>query len=84
MTDAAKDLPAWIADVAALEELVSRPSPELVQALSKVPGDIMVLGVCPWRARPTCPIRSPPPRSAELESFVQARAHGYQGISSKT
>jgi nucleoside-diphosphate-sugar epimerase len=45
MTDAAKDLPARIADVAALEELMSRPSPELVQALGKVPGDIMVLGV---------------------------------------
>ena len=45
MTDAAKDLPARIADVAALEELMSRPSPELVQALEKVPGDIMVLGV---------------------------------------
>jgi nucleoside-diphosphate-sugar epimerase len=45
MTDAAKDLPARIADVTALEELLSRPSPELVQALQKVPGDIMVLGV---------------------------------------
>jgi len=45
MTDAAKDLPARIADVAALEELMSRPSPELVQALEKVPGDIMILGV---------------------------------------
>ena len=45
MTEAAKDLPARIADVTALEELLSRPSPELVQALQKVPGDIMVLGV---------------------------------------
>jgi len=45
MTDTAKDLPARIADVAALEELMSRPSPELVQALDKVTGDIMVLGV---------------------------------------
>jgi nucleoside-diphosphate-sugar epimerase len=45
MTEAAKDLPARIADLAALEELLSRPSPELVQTLEKVPGDIMVLGV---------------------------------------
>jgi nucleoside-diphosphate-sugar epimerase len=45
MTDTAKDLPARIADVAALEELMSRPSPELVRALEKVSGDIMVLGV---------------------------------------
>lgn len=39
------DLPARIADVAALEELMSRPSPELVRALESVPGDLMVLGV---------------------------------------
>jgi nucleoside-diphosphate-sugar epimerase len=45
MTDTAKDLPARIADVAALEELMSRPSPELVQALDKATGDLMVLGV---------------------------------------
>src|SRR5690349_14859119 len=45
MTDTAKDLPARIADVAALEELMSRPSPELVQALEQVDGDLMVLGV---------------------------------------
>src|SRR5205085_8513135 len=38
-------LPARIADVAALEELMSRPSPALVQALDTVSGDIMVLGV---------------------------------------
>jgi nucleoside-diphosphate-sugar epimerase len=45
MTEAAKDLPARIADLAALEELMSRPSPELVQTLDNLPGDIMVLGV---------------------------------------
>src|SRR5881398_2210786 len=45
MTESAKDLPARIADLAALEELMSRPSPELVQALDQVSGDIMVLGV---------------------------------------
>jgi nucleoside-diphosphate-sugar epimerase len=45
MTDSAKDLPARIADVAALEELMSRPSPQLAQALERAPGDIMVLGV---------------------------------------
>jgi len=45
MTDTAKDLPVRIADVAALEELMSRPSPELVQALERVDGDLMVLGV---------------------------------------
>jgi nucleoside-diphosphate-sugar epimerase len=45
MTEAAKDLPARIADLAELDELMSRPSPELVQALEHAPGDIMILGV---------------------------------------
>jgi len=45
MTPTAQDLPAHIADPAALEELMSRPSPELVRALQASPGDIMVLGV---------------------------------------
>jgi nucleoside-diphosphate-sugar epimerase len=45
MTESAKDLPARIADLAALEELMSRPSPQLVEALERAPGDIMVLGV---------------------------------------
>ena len=45
MTEAAQELPARIADLAALEELMSRPSPELRQALKDVPGDLMVLGV---------------------------------------
>ena len=45
MTDTAKDLPARIEDGAALEELLSRPSPELARELAGVPGDIMVLGV---------------------------------------
>jgi nucleoside-diphosphate-sugar epimerase len=45
MTDTAKDLPARIEDGAALEELLSRPSPELARELEGVPGDIMVLGV---------------------------------------
>jgi nucleoside-diphosphate-sugar epimerase len=38
-------LPERIADLAALEELMSRPSPELVEALKRAPGDLMVLGV---------------------------------------
>jgi len=41
----ALDLPARIADLAALEELMSRPSPDLVRALEAAPGDLMVLGV---------------------------------------
>jgi nucleoside-diphosphate-sugar epimerase len=41
----ATELPARIADLAALEELMSRPSPELVRALERAPGDVMVLGV---------------------------------------
>ena len=45
MPEIAKDLPARIADVAALEELMSRPSPELAADLARVPGDIMILGV---------------------------------------
>ena len=45
MTESNQELPARIADVAALEELLSRPSPELVRTLESVPGDIMVLGV---------------------------------------
>lgn len=39
------DLPDRIADVAALEDLMSRPSPELAAALARAPGDIVVLGV---------------------------------------
>jgi nucleoside-diphosphate-sugar epimerase len=42
---AATDLPARIADQDALEELLSRPSPELVRTLAQAPGDLMVLGV---------------------------------------
>lgn len=38
-------LPERIADLAALEELMSRPSPQLAQALRQAPGDILVLGV---------------------------------------
>lgn len=45
MTTQAHDLPARITDLAALEELMSRPSPELVRALEQAAGDIMVLGV---------------------------------------
>ena len=39
------DLPTHIEDSSALEELMSRPSPGLVQALARVPGDVLVLGV---------------------------------------
>ena len=39
------DLPSRIADLDALEELMSRPSPELARALQQAPGDILVLGV---------------------------------------
>ena len=45
MTSTTPDLPARIADLAALEELMSRPSPELVRSLAAAPGDILVLGV---------------------------------------
>lgn len=39
------DLPERIGDLAALEELMSRPSAELSDALRQAPGDILVLGV---------------------------------------
>jgi nucleoside-diphosphate-sugar epimerase len=39
------DLPQRIADIESLEELMSRPSPELAAALARAPGDLMVLGV---------------------------------------
>jgi nucleoside-diphosphate-sugar epimerase len=38
-------LPTTIADIAALDELLCRPSQALIDDLSKVDGDIMVLGV---------------------------------------
>lgn len=41
----ATDLPERIADVEALETLLSTPSPALADALARVPGDLMVLGV---------------------------------------
>jgi len=40
-----RDLPDSFKDVAELEEAMSRPSPELVQTLARVPGDLLVLGV---------------------------------------
>jgi len=42
---AADDLPARIEDVAALEELLSRPTRGLIDDLARVDGDLMVLGV---------------------------------------
>jgi nucleoside-diphosphate-sugar epimerase len=45
MPEAAQELPARIADDEALEELMSRPSPELARSLAHAPGDIMILGV---------------------------------------
>src|ERR1700751_1344137 len=38
-------LPESIADIAALDELLSRPSQALIDDLRKVDGDIMILGV---------------------------------------
>jgi nucleoside-diphosphate-sugar epimerase len=45
MSTAGQSLPSSFADVAELEEFMSRPSPELVADLARVEGDIMVLGV---------------------------------------
>jgi nucleoside-diphosphate-sugar epimerase len=42
---AADALPERIADVAALEELMTRPSPPLIADLAAAPGDILILGV---------------------------------------
>src|SRR5215469_14607845 len=39
------NLPDTIADIAALDELLCRPSQALIDDLKKVDGDIMVLGV---------------------------------------
>jgi nucleoside-diphosphate-sugar epimerase len=39
------DLPETIADVAALEELRSRPTPAVIETLARIEGDILVLGV---------------------------------------
>src|SRR5450432_3285867 len=38
-------LPATIPDIAALDELLCRPSKALIDDLAKVDGDIMILGV---------------------------------------
>ena len=38
-------LPATIADIAALDDLLCRPSQALIDDLRKVDGDIMILGV---------------------------------------
>ncbi len=53
-------LPDRIADVEALEALMSTPSPALIETLARVEGDLMVLGVGgkmgqPWRAWPSRP-----------------------------
>jgi nucleoside-diphosphate-sugar epimerase len=39
------DLPDRIDDVAALEELISRPTPAVVEAVRQLDGDLMILGV---------------------------------------
>ncbi len=39
------ELPARIADLEQLEELMSRPSAALTEALARIPGDLLVLGV---------------------------------------
>lgn len=44
-SDPRPSLPDTIPDVAALEELLSRPTPALVEDLARVPGDIAVVGV---------------------------------------
>ncbi len=41
----AKPLPDSIADEAALEELLSRPTPYVIDALAKIDGDLLILGV---------------------------------------
>ena len=38
-------LPAMIADITALDDLLCRPSQALIDDISKVDGDIMILGV---------------------------------------
>ena len=43
-TAASPELPERFADIEALEECMSRPTPELVADLAAVPGDILVLG----------------------------------------
>src|ERR1700733_10282998 len=40
-----KTLPETIADIADLDELLCRPSQALIDDLSKIDGDIMILGV---------------------------------------
>ena len=39
------DLPETIADVAALEELLSRPTPAVIELLRRLAGDVLLLGV---------------------------------------
>ncbi len=38
-------LPETIEDVEQLEELLSRPTPEVVEAMARLDGDLIVLGV---------------------------------------
>ena len=57
-------LPQTISDIAALDDLLCRPSQALIDDLRKVDGDIMILGVAckswgrRWRALPRPPCRS--------------------------
>jgi hypothetical protein len=58
-----ENLPQTIADTAALDDLLCRPSQALIDDLRKVDGDIMILGVAGkmgrhWRASPRPPCRS--------------------------
>jgi hypothetical protein len=48
------NLPETISDIAALDELLCRPSQGLIDDLAKVDGDIMVLGVA-GKIGPPCP-----------------------------
>src|SRR5690349_18927966 len=45
VVDSAANCPAHFADIAALEEFMTRPTRELEADLARAPGDILVLGV---------------------------------------
>ena len=77
-------LPETISDIAALDDLLCRPSQALIDDLTKVDGDIMILGVAgkmgPTLARPrqSRPARPPrhrrrPLQRARLEGWLQGR-----------
>ena len=94
MTETAPYLPERFADVAALEDFMTAPSPELAADLARAPGDLLILGVGgkmgPTLARLRASAHRPARRVIGVARFTDtrrapvARRHGRRDASPAT